>query len=130
MVAGVAVLSVMVVGALLGVVIAFLLSLVDLIARASRPHAAVLVELPGGQGFDTPTDAPVTMTRPGLVIYRFDSSIYFANATFFRKASPPWCAKARRRYAGLCWTPRRSTTSTRVALGLWPKPLRRFSKKE
>jgi len=86
MVAGVAVLSVLVVGALLGVVIAFLLSLVDLIARASRPHAAVLVELPGGQGFDTPTDAPVTMTRPGLVIYRFDSSIYFANATLFQES--------------------------------------------
>jgi sulfate permease, SulP family len=86
MVAGVAVLSVLVLGALLGVVVAFLLSLVDLIARASRPNAAVLVELPDGQGFDAPTDAPVTMTRPGLAIYRFDSSIYFANATVFQES--------------------------------------------
>jgi high affinity sulfate transporter 1 len=84
-VASIAVLSVLVLGALVGVIVAFLLSLIDLIARASRPHAAVLVELAGGHGFDTPADAPAKMTRPGLVIYRFDASLYFANATLLRE---------------------------------------------
>jgi sulfate permease, SulP family len=86
LVAGITVLSVLILGALVGVIMAFLLSLIDLIARASRPHAAVLVELPGGQAFDTPAEEPVTMTRPGLVIYRFDASLYFANATLFQES--------------------------------------------
>ena len=82
-VAGVAVLSVLTLGALQGVIIAFLLSLIDLVWRASRPFTSVLVELPGEQGFDTPEGAPVAMTRPGLIIYRFGAPLYFANTGRF-----------------------------------------------
>jgi MFS superfamily sulfate permease-like transporter len=85
LVASIAVLSVLVLGALVGVIVAFLLSLIDLIARASTPHAAVLVELADGHAFDTPAEAPVKMTRPGLVIYRFEASLYFANANLLQE---------------------------------------------
>lgn len=83
-VAAVACVAVLVLGALQGVIIAFLLSLIDLIWRASRPHTAVLAELPGGHGFDTPADGPIRVTRPGLVIYRFGAPLYFANAGLFQ----------------------------------------------
>jgi high affinity sulfate transporter 1 len=85
LVASIAVLSVLVLGALVGVIVAFLLSLIDLIARASTPHAAVLVELADSHAFDTPAEAPVKMTRPGLVIYRFEASLYFANANLLQE---------------------------------------------
>lgn len=78
-----AVFSVLVFGVLQGVVIAFLLSLFDLIWRASRPSTGVLVELPGGEAFDLPEGEPQVVTRPGLVLYRFGASLYFANATAF-----------------------------------------------
>ena len=78
-----AIVSVLVLGVLQGVVIAFLLSLFDLIWRASRPDTGVLAERPGDDTFDLPADAPVTITRPGLVVYRFGAPLYFANATTF-----------------------------------------------
>jgi high affinity sulfate transporter 1 len=78
-----AVFSVLVFGVLQGVVIAFLLSLFDLIWRASRPSTGVLVELPGGGAFDLPEGDQQVVTRPGLVLYRFGASLYFANAMAF-----------------------------------------------
>lgn len=82
LVAGVAVL---VVGVLQGVLIAFLLSLFDLLWRAASPHASVLVELPGGRAFDEPPAGTVVRTRPGLVIYRFGAALFFANEARFRE---------------------------------------------
>ncbi len=83
-VAAVACVAVLVLGALQGVIIAFVLSLIDLIWRASQPYTAVLAELPAGQGFDAPAGPPVSTTMPGLVIYRFGAPLYFANAGRFQ----------------------------------------------
>jgi high affinity sulfate transporter 1 len=79
-VALVACLAVLVLGALQGVVIAFLFSTIDLVARASRPHTGAMAELPGGQAFELPpADAPAART-PGLVVFYFGAPLYFANA--------------------------------------------------
>ncbi|MCS6879918.1 MAG: solute carrier family 23 protein [Oscillochloridaceae bacterium] len=83
-VAAFACVAVLVLGALQGVIIAFVLSLIDLIWRASQPHTAVLVEQPDGQSFEAPEGAPVQTTRPGLIIYRFSAPLYFANAGRFQ----------------------------------------------
>jgi SulP family sulfate permease len=77
-----AVLGVLVLGVLYGVLLAFLLSVLDVVWRASRPPTAVLAMTPAGDGFEVP-DEPLAVTRPGLVVYRFAAALYFANANLF-----------------------------------------------
>jgi MFS superfamily sulfate permease-like transporter len=81
----VALLSVLVLGALPAVIIAFLLSTIAVVGRASHPQTAVLNAMPDGRGYfaDTTDDAYQITTLPGLIIYRFGSSLYFANANTF-----------------------------------------------
>jgi MFS superfamily sulfate permease-like transporter len=62
--------------------IAFLLSVIDVIRRASRPVTSALVEAPDGSHF-VPLDAAEASGLPGLVVYRFGAPLYFANATLF-----------------------------------------------
>ncbi len=75
-------LSVLVVGPLRAVIVAFLLSTIDVIRRASRPETAALQEAPDGSHF-FPVGAAATATSSGLVVYRFGAPLYFANATLF-----------------------------------------------
>ncbi|HEV8191991.1 MAG TPA: SulP family inorganic anion transporter, partial [Ktedonobacterales bacterium] len=80
-------------GLLLGVV----LSLVVLIYRASRPHLAVLGEVPGQHAYANVEQHPDYATVPGLLIIRVDAPLFFANDTTVRtgiralihQASPP-----------------------------------------
>jgi high affinity sulfate transporter 1 len=76
-----AMLSVLVLGALPGVIIAFLLSVIDLLRRAAVPHTTVLTETASGHYISS--EPPAEQTEPGLVIYRFSSSLYFASANLF-----------------------------------------------
>lgn len=85
LVAVAACLAVLILGALQGVMSAFLLSTIDLVARASRPHTAVLAEMPGGHGYDFPSDRGRRVTEPGLIIYYFGAPLYFANANQLRE---------------------------------------------
>ena len=75
-------LSVLTLGPLVGVVIAFLLSTIDVVGRAARPNTAVLTALPGG-GFYGSGGTHKAVTVPGLVIYRFGLPLFFANANLF-----------------------------------------------
>jgi sulfate permease, SulP family len=93
-VAVVCLLSVLAFGPLQAVIIAFLLATIDLLRRASRPGTWVLRESPDGSHFiPYETDhAPVT---PGIVIYRFGGSLYFANATLFEEEVEKLVAQAK-----------------------------------
>ena len=75
-------LSVLALGPLRAVLIAFLLSVVDVIRRASNPVTATLVEAPDGSHF-VPLDAAQASGLSGLVVYRFGAPLYFANAPRF-----------------------------------------------
>ncbi len=81
-IAAVCLLGVLVVGPLRAVAIAFLLSTIDVIRRASRPETSALLEAPDGSYFAPAGDGEGTATS-GLVIYRFGAPLYFANATLF-----------------------------------------------
>jgi sulfate permease, SulP family len=70
---------------LAGVGIAVGLSVLDLFARLMRPHDAVLGEVPHLAGLHDIEDWPGATTIPGLVIYRYDAPLCFANAENFRK---------------------------------------------
>ncbi len=74
--------SVLALGPLRAVLIAFLLSVIDVIRRASRPDTAALLEAADGSNF-APADADHMANPSGLVIYRFGAPLYFANSTLF-----------------------------------------------
>jgi high affinity sulfate transporter 1 len=81
-IAAVCLVSVLALGPLRAVAIAFLLSTIDVIRRASNPDTAALAEAPDGSHF-VPLDAAQASGLPGLVAYRFGAPLYFANATRF-----------------------------------------------
>ena len=70
---------------LVGILIAVGLSIVDLLARIARPHDAVLGKVPGLAGLHDVDDYPAAETTPGLVVYRYDAPLCFANADDFRR---------------------------------------------
>jgi SulP family sulfate permease len=81
-IAAICLLGVLVLGPLRAVLVAFLLSTIDVIRRASRPETSALEETPDGSHF-VPVDAGQASRSSGLVVYRFGAPLYFANATLF-----------------------------------------------
>ena len=71
-------------GVLWGVGIAIALSLLAFIRRAWRPHDAVLGRVDGLKGYHDTERYPAARLVPGLVLYRFDAPLFFANADYFR----------------------------------------------
>ncbi|MGE5134887.1 MAG: SulP family inorganic anion transporter [Gemmatimonadota bacterium] len=72
-------------GILYGVLIAIAVSVADLLLRVARPHDAVLGLVPGLAGMHDLDDYPAARTIPGLVVYRYDAPLFFANAQDFRR---------------------------------------------
>ena len=70
---------------LYGVLIAVGLSVADLLVRVARPHDAILGRVPGIAGMHDVDDFPNASTIPGLVVYRYDAPLFFANANDFRQ---------------------------------------------
>jgi SulP family sulfate permease len=77
--------GVLTVGILQGILVAVVLSLVNVIYHISRPHDALLDDLDasGGTVYRGVADKTTTLTEPGLIVYRFDAPLVFANAAFF-----------------------------------------------
>jgi SulP family sulfate permease len=78
-------LGVLTVGVLQGILVAVVLSLVNVIYHISRPHDALLdeVDATGGTVYRGITDKETVLTEPGLIVYRFDAPLVFANTAFF-----------------------------------------------
>ena len=70
---------------LYGVLLAIGLSVADLLLRVGRPHDAILGRVPGVAGMHDVDDYPEAETIPGLVVYRYDAPLFFANAEDFRR---------------------------------------------
>ena len=70
---------------LYGVVLAVALSVADMLVRVARPHDAIEGFVPGLAGMHDIDDYPHANTVPGLVVYRYDSPLFFANAEDFRR---------------------------------------------
>ncbi len=69
---------------LAGIGVAVALSLLDLLRRIADPHDAILGYVPGVAGMHDIDDYPDTRQVPGLVVYRYDAPLCFANAENFR----------------------------------------------
>ena len=72
-------------GVLRGIFVAIVLSLGDFIRRAWRPHDAVLGREDDLKGYHDIDRHPSARQIPGLVLYRFDAPLFFANAGHFRR---------------------------------------------
>jgi MFS superfamily sulfate permease-like transporter len=78
-------LGVALLGVLLGIFVAILLSLADFVRRAWRPHDAVLGRVDELKGYHDIDRHPSARLIPGLLLYRFDAPLFFANAGYFRR---------------------------------------------
>jgi len=72
-------------GILAGVGIAIALSILEMIHRLARPHEGVLGRVPGLAGMHDVDDYPDAQTLPGLIVYRYDAPLFFANVGDLRR---------------------------------------------
>ena len=77
-------LGVALLGVLPGIAIAVALSILNVFRRAWWPYDTVLGRVEGLEGYHDIHSYPDAWHLPGLVIYRFDAPLFFANATTFR----------------------------------------------
>ena len=75
--------GVTVLGVLWGVGIAIALSLLNFIRRSWYPHDAVLGRVENLKGYHDTVRYPDATLIPGLVLYRFDAPLFFANTESF-----------------------------------------------
>ncbi len=74
------------VGSIAGIVVAFVLALINLAKRAANPAIDVL-ESSGDPGESLLTDAPRgTVTAPGVIVIRLAAPLFFANGDVFTQA--------------------------------------------
>jgi sulfate permease, SulP family len=76
--------GVLVTDILVGVAIAVGLSVIELLSRLAHPHDAVQGTVPNLPGLHDINDWEGATTIPGLVIYRYDAPLCFANAEDFK----------------------------------------------
>jgi MFS superfamily sulfate permease-like transporter len=72
--------AVVVLGVEYGIALAVVASIIDHLRHSYSPLNSVLVKSPAGHWHTVPV-APGGRTEEGLVVYRFGTSLYFANAT-------------------------------------------------
>jgi MFS superfamily sulfate permease-like transporter len=88
-------LGVALLGVLEGIAVAVALSILNVFRRAWRPYQTTLGRVPGLPGQHDRQLHPEAEELPGLVIFRFDAPLFFANARTFRDhirrlaATPP-----------------------------------------
>jgi high affinity sulfate transporter 1 len=78
-------LGVALIGVVQGVAIAVGLSVLAVLWRAWHPYDAVLGRVAGLKGYHDTERHPEGRQVPGLVLYRFDAPLFFANADAFRR---------------------------------------------
>jgi SulP family sulfate permease len=78
-------LGVTILGVLAGLALAVALAVVNLVYRTTAPHDAVLGQSERGMAFRDITRIDEPQAVKGVVIYRFDAPLFFANATHFHR---------------------------------------------
>jgi sulfate permease, SulP family len=69
---------------LYGIAVAVGLSILDLLRRIARPHDGILGFVPGLAGMHDIDDYDTGRQVPGLLVYRYDAPLFFANAEDFK----------------------------------------------
>lgn len=93
-----ALLGVILIDVLPGLMIAVITSLIYVIYKSSRPHGALLGRVPEAKGVYTDLERhPENQPVPGLVIFRLDSPLYYANASLVKERVKTLIRRANRR---------------------------------
>ena len=72
-------------GAIPGIGIAVVIAVIEFLWDGWRPHSAVLGRAEGVKGYHDIARYPDARRIPGLVLFRWDAPLFFANAEFFRE---------------------------------------------
>jgi MFS superfamily sulfate permease-like transporter len=72
-------------GAIQGILIAVLIAVIEFLWDGWRPHSAVMGKVQGIGGYHDITRYPDAQRVPGLVLFRWDAPLFFANAELFRE---------------------------------------------
>jgi high affinity sulfate transporter 1 len=72
-------------GAITGIGLAVALAIVEFLWDGWRPHSAVLGKPDGVDGYHDITRYPDASRIPGLMLFRWDAPLFFANAELFRQ---------------------------------------------
>jgi MFS superfamily sulfate permease-like transporter len=70
-------------GAIQGIAIAIVIAVIEFLWDGWRPHSAVLGRAEGVRGYHDITRYPQARRVPGLVLFRWDAPLFFANAELF-----------------------------------------------
>jgi len=77
--------SVLALGIQTGILVGVAASLLWFVVRTTRPHTAVLGQVPGSQSYRNVRHSPDAITYPGILILRIDAQFYFGNVSFLRE---------------------------------------------
>ena len=70
-------------GAIPGIILAIVIAVIEFLWDGWRPHSAVLGRVDHVKGYHDITRYPEARLIPGLVLFRWDAPLFFANAEFF-----------------------------------------------
>jgi high affinity sulfate transporter 1 len=70
-------------GAIPGILVAIVIAVIEFLWDGWRPHSAVLGEVDHVRGYHDITRYPEARLISGLVLFRWDAPLFFANAEFF-----------------------------------------------
>ena len=74
-----------VLGAIPGIGLAIVIAVIEFLWDGWRPHSAVLGRAEGVKGYHDITRYPDARQIPGLVLFRWDAPLFFANAELFKE---------------------------------------------
>jgi high affinity sulfate transporter 1 len=72
-------------GAIQGIALAVIIAIIEFLWDAWRPHSAILGRADGVKGYHDITRYPDARLIPGLVLFRWDAPLFFANAELFQE---------------------------------------------
>lgn len=81
-------------GAIQGIGLAIVAAVIEFLWDGWRPHSAVLGRADGVKGYHDITRYPQARLIPGLVLFRWDAPLFFANAEYFHTRVLDACARA------------------------------------
>jgi high affinity sulfate transporter 1 len=76
--------GVAVLGAIPGIGLAIMIAVIEFLWDGWRPHSAVLGRVDGVKGYHDIARYPAARLVPGMVLFRWDAPLFFANAELFR----------------------------------------------
>jgi MFS superfamily sulfate permease-like transporter len=76
--------GVVLLGAIAGIGLAIVIAVIEFLWDGWRPHSAVLGRAAGLKGYHDIARHPEARLIPGLVLFRWDAPLFFANAEWFR----------------------------------------------